>query len=115
MLPTLGAIFAYARVLHPNWRVAEVIPPADALRLLWVGPADLNRFGTSTANLLAELMQSLPAYHLADIAYENLKIAGIVEQKFARLSNATRWLWASLASWAVIVLFAILSQPAGGI
>lgn len=104
-LPTFLAILACVSVLQPNWRVAGVTPPSNSPRLLWVGPSDLNRFGTCSEHLVMTLACSSPSQHLSDTAYENLKIAEVLRQKFERLSAAIKYLGAALISWLVIVVF----------
>ncbi|WP_043428609.1 hypothetical protein [Cystobacter fuscus] len=83
--------------------------PAGARGLLWIDA--INGGQVTPDSYLAALMRTGPRERLADLAFENLKIAWILRRKFYFLSKAAPVVAISFITWSLLIVVAVIAPP----
>ncbi len=101
-----GTVLCAICVLLPRFpSPARVAPVAGAPRLMWAG--DIAQYHRRPADYVKAVLALTPAEAVADVAYENLKIAWILERKWRWLGWATRLFLGAFIAWCAIIGLAL--------
>jgi hypothetical protein len=108
LVSTVVSVLASIAVISPR-NPKHVRQPAGARGLMWIEA--INSHAEQPDGYLAELRTTSEQARLADLAFENLKVAWILQRKFLFLKLAMRVLVVSFITWIVFLAAAVITNP----
>jgi hypothetical protein len=102
----VAAVLCAGMVLWPRFPSEEpVVPVVGAPRLLWA--KDIGAYHRRPAEYVHALLALAPTGAVLDLAYENLKITWLLDEKWKWQRSATRLLLVAFVAWVVTIGLAL--------
>ncbi|GAO01232.1 hypothetical protein PSR1_00084 [Anaeromyxobacter sp. PSR-1] len=102
----VAAVLCAVMVLWPRFPSEEdVVPVVGAPRLLWA--KDIAAYHRRPAEYVHALLALAPTGAVLDLAYENLKITWLLDEKWKWQRSATRLLLVAFVAWVVTIGLAL--------
>lgn len=102
----VAAVLCAVMVLWPRFPSEDdVVPVVGAPRLLWA--KHIAAYHRRPADYVRALLALTPAAAVLDLAYENLKITWLLDEKWKWQRSATRLLLVAFAAWLVTIGLAL--------
>lgn len=120
-LATFGVLMLLSTALSTGLCLLVLLPrspkhlnaPMGARGLLWIDAINSHQAAPDT--YLAVLSGTGPKERLADLAFENLKIAWILSRKFHYLRKAAPFVALSFITWILLIVVAVIASPSSAV